>query len=251
MRKTTDIVPVTQHVQGLRMAAAPENVSWRKLQFRLGSIELSYASAHRRPQAAKPAHITMQRIYRRSSFRERFMGHLAVLIAVGVFVAGSATFWAMQSDAVVHSTTSSWPIARKTPVKPATAAAAVALVPAAVTPVAANVPSPAPAPAPAKSSAPVMLTAPIAELMEEAPVRGGIASLEDVALESIPAVRVAIEQAMSSGQLQSWQAGGYEGVVVIGQPVEADGSTCRKGSILARDSGFAGRTELFVRCTKG
>ena len=64
----------------------------------------------------------------------------------------------------------------------------------------------------------------------------------------IPSVDNAVGLALRSGEPQNWQAGIYNGLVVVGDAVEKNGKTCRNGTVLLRDGSEQGRTQTFERC---
>lgn len=64
----------------------------------------------------------------------------------------------------------------------------------------------------------------------------------------IPAVSRAVGAAMISGEAQNWMAGGYHGLVVMGDVENKDGKSCRQGTVLLRDGSNSGRTQKFERC---
>jgi len=64
----------------------------------------------------------------------------------------------------------------------------------------------------------------------------------------IPPVARAAAQAVAGGEAQSWVAGTYHGVVVVGEIEMRDGKACRQGTVLLRDGSAKGRTQRFERC---
>jgi len=109
----------------------------------------------------------------------------------------------------------------------------------------------APAVAPAPRAA-----VPIADaqaIRPQPPVESGHASPDEAIIASgnfllIPPVARAVAQAMGSGEAQSWVAGNYQGVVVVGEAETRDGKACREGTVLLRDGSAQGRTQRFERC---
>ncbi len=84
---------------------------------------------------------------------------------------------------------------------------------------------------------------------------GRLAASPDEAIVSsgnfllIPSVANAVADAMANGEAQSWAAGNYHGIVVVGDADRRDGKLCRRGTVLLRDGSSQGRTQSFDRCS--
>jgi hypothetical protein len=216
----------------------------------------------------------------RRSFYDRFIDHLGVTAAVLVFLGGAGFIATMQSRALVGSGSAlgriemrdaepgqqaNFPIVTSdiiTPSQPKAYAVRGAVIsapaPASIDDEYASARVPAPrviadtaARAPAfraaipQSRDAVAPAAPPKAIT--APVKAS-ASLGAGSWERNPIISAAIDRAFVSGDLQNWQVGSTEGVVVVGDAIEMNGKQCRSGSILARKIGEEARTQAFERC---
>lgn len=210
----------------------------------------------------------------RRSFYDRFIDHLGVTAAVLIFLGGASFIATMQSRALVGSGSAlgrietrdvdrgqqaSFPIVTSdiiAPTEPKAYAVQGAVISAQTPPSIDEAYASAPLPAPrvkAEPETPVRgFRAAIPQARDVAPVASAPAkasvSLGSGSWEKNPTISAAIDRAFASGDLQNWQVGSTEGVIVVGDAIEMNGKQCRSGSILARKVGEEARTQAFERC---
>ena len=236
---------------------------------------------HRGSEARGPERIVRAaRHHDRRSFYDRFIDHLGVTAAVLIFLGGAGFIATMQSRALVGSGSAlgrietrdmergqqaSFPIVTSDIIKPAQPKAYAvqgAVISAAAPPSIDEAYASAAIPAPRVKAEPVTrapafraaipqsrdvaLAAP-APKATTVPVKAS-ASLGSGSWDKNPTISAAIDRAFTSGDLQNWQVGSTEGVVVVGDAIEMNGRQCRSGSILARKVGEEARTQAFERC---
>ena len=256
MRQDSDIANVGPEGQaGRNVPAVPGK--WRRLTVRLGAFEIGYASVRvgsprrRDDESYRPVTI------RRASAPKRFIEHLGYTTAALIFLGGTISLLAMQSDAFVSHSANNWPIVQSDEKAGAVQTAATS----AKGPVATPVPA-------AITLQPSIVRAAIrdgiADLVRKGDMNGVVQSaalgqgmsgdgappMVQGPLDRIPAVAAAVKRAMATGEVQNWAAGNYEGVVVVGDSYQSDGSVCREGSILARNGGPESRTQPFEHCAR-
>tara|TARA_R110000782_G_scaffold78293_3_gene155925 strand:+ start:115788 stop:116630 length:843 start_codon:yes stop_codon:yes gene_type:complete len=241
---------------------------WRSLRFRLGSLHFSYTSMRADPPRlrfedraradAMPRYLPTRR-HEKPHFYGRFIDHLGITASALIFLSGAVFVAAMQSNAVVVRGSeapgqsletsivdqTTFPIANANPAITQDRATSVTIE----KPIEPPVETAAPV-AHKRIPAPTKTTTPQA-VHSEHPSRASSktpASLNSGPLERVPVISAAIDRAFNSGELQSWQLGTAEGVVVVGDPVDVSGQTCRIGSILARQMGEQARTQAFRLC---
>lgn len=221
------------------------------------------------------------------TFYNRFIDHLGVTAAVLIFLGGVGFVVTMQSRALVGSGSAlgrietreaergqqaSFPIVTSDIIAPAVQPKAYAAQGVVISePAAASVEdayASAAAPAPLAQAHPVERTPafraaiPLSRSFAVAPAPATktpasraiaapakeSAGLGGGSWEKNPIISAAIDRAFLSGNLQNWQVGSTEGVVVVGDAMEVNGRQCRSGSILARKAGEEARTQAFERC---
>ncbi|MBB6122690.1 hypothetical protein [Sphingobium subterraneum] len=224
------------------------DLSMRRTHFRLGALEFSFESARRfsRGRTLQPY---VERQTTRPSLLDRMFGLVGLVATLVCVAVGSITLWSMKSNADVKAKPENWSIVENASQVRQRPVAAPGVAPIGV--------AAAPAEKPKLAFAPVPLAMPSEKRsVEDAPSQAlsPSASLEMVdtpldgrPLDQIPAVRDAIKRALATGDMQQWDYGTLTGFVVVG-PAQVGAGNCRRGSILARNGGFVGRTQAFERC---
>lgn len=264
IRQNNDITMVGDESQADGLPAPVVPWKWRRLTMRLGTFELGYASVRISPQNRLRHDRHYPVATRRGGFSSRFVEHLGFTTGALIFLGVVISVLAMRSGAFV-TPANKWPIvdAGSGSMAPVAKAEMVKAAPAEK-----DKPTPVPT---AVTLQPSIVRAAIRESIADLVRNGEMQGIDQTAgpgqaasgvddrtraavmagtLDRIPAVAAAIKRAMTTGEVQNWAAGGYEGVVVIGQGFQKDGAICREGSVLARDGGSS-QTQPFERCSSG
>ncbi len=230
---------------------------WR---FAVGRMEIGFDSeresvaAESRPVHARitPDQLPAPQAAASRGFGERFMTLLGIATALVLITGATGLFWGMRSGATIgrgELTTAIRDVTAEMPARTtAEGGTAPFVIPArkavrdapALRAVIEDV-KPALVTAPAVTVAAPIAEAGTANIPGEQVLRSGNFS-------AIPQVASAISAAMSNGDTQSWSAGPYHGVVVMGEP---DANKCREGTVLLRDGSEQGRTQPIRRCASG
>lgn len=238
-----------QVTQGRRYTASRSR--WR---FAIGRVEIGFHREHEEISASsRPVHarITPDQLPPPRAVSERFMIVLGVATALILITGATGLVWTMRSGAAVGRGEISTAIRDLTPDSAASASPAGDRVPFVIP--ARSKPQPLQAVIEQRGAGPAVspaetVTSPIAfaAMPMEAPPPSA-ALIRSGNFAAIPQVASAIAAAMAQGEAQNWSAGGYHGIVVVG---DAGADTCRDGTILLRDGSREGRTQTFRRCAK-
>lgn len=223
----------------------------------LGALELGFDRASERIEAEtpRPAPPVPQ-----LDFGWRLMALVGTLTTAALLLAVAGWLWSTRGGSIVGGETVSAAIVDRAgaglagPALPA-GPAGPTVIPTARKPVLLRAVIEQRKAAPAMPPAP-RAAVPIAEgqaIQPQPPVESGRARPDEAIIDSgnfllIPPVARAVAQAMGSGEAQSWVAGNYHGVVVVGAAETRDGKACREGTVLLRDGSAQGRTQRFERC---
>lgn len=228
---------------------------WR---FAVGSLEVGFDRASEEIHAETPRQAP---VAPRSDFGRRLMILVGGMTTALLAVALAGWLWSSRGTTVFGSETVSASIIDRGEAMPSANLAVAPSGPLVIPterPVARlsavieqRQPAPAVAPAPRAAvpiaSAAAIKSQPVAETAkadpepDEAVIGSGNFLL-------VPSVARAVNQAMASGEAQDWAAGGYHGLVVVGDAEPRDGKSCRQGTVLLRDGSDQGRTQKFERC---
>lgn len=232
-------------------------VSRSRWRFAMGRVEIGFhreheeISADNRPVHARitPDQLPGRRIAERP-VGERFMMVLGTATALLLVTGVTGLIWTMRSGATVGRGEISTAIHDITPPPSVSATAgdrAPFVIPARHRPRDLHAVIEQAKPGPTSASADA-LPSPIAfaAMAMEAPPPSS-ALIRSGNFAAIPQVASAMDAAMAEGDAQNWSAGGYHGIVVVGN---AGADTCRDGTILLRDGSRDGRTQTFRRCAK-
>jgi len=259
-----------QHIGDLQPIRPPDYMidhaphgrySARRSRWRLsvGSLEFGFDRASERIEAEtpRPAPPAPQ-----PDFGWRLMALVGTLTTAALLIAVAGWLWSTRNASIIGGETVSAAIIDRVETAPAGDAAMAAragptVIPAARKPVHLRAVIEQGKAAPAAEPAP-RAAVPIAEgraIQPQPPVQSGRAAPtpDERIIDSgnfllIPPVARAVSQAMVAGEAQSWIAGAYHGVVVVGAAEMRDGKACREGTVLLRDGSVQGRTQRFERC---
>jgi len=228
---------------------------WR---FAVGSLEVGFDRASEELQAETPR---MAQSAPRSDFGQRLLILMGGLSTTVLALAVAGWLWSSRGTLLGGETVSASIIDRSEAMPSAHAALAAQtplVIPTARPPAARlsavierHEPAPAMAPAP---RAVLPIASGLAIQPKPAADAGNVSPAPDDAIVAsgnfllIPGVSQAVTAAMVSGEAQSWMAGSYHGLVVMGDKQAKDGKTCRQGTVLLRDGSEKGRTQTFERC---
>ena len=229
---------------------------WR---FAVGSLEIGFARERERMLAERSAprpQITVAQLaapMAAPSLGERVFTGVGVLTALILVVGVSGWFWSMRSGAAVGRDGVSTAIvdievpepmatedgarrsfARPARPRPASISAAIERAPA------------GPAASPAARVAMPIADGEMVSGASKSQAVPNLAIIRSGNFAAIPNVAQAMTDAIASGDVQSWVAGSYHGVVVVG---DANAAGCRKGTVLLRDGTPQGKTQIFERCS--
>jgi hypothetical protein len=228
---------------------------WR---FAVGSLEVGFDRATEQIQAETPRTV---RAAPRADFGRRLMVLVGTLTTSALILALAGWLWSNRGETIFGGETVSASIVDRNDaiardrVAPATGTPIVIPTEQAPARLTAVIEQRKPAPmAPPARRAAVPIADGQAIQPRAAPDAGKATPAPDEAIVSsgnfllIPNVARAVGQAMTSGEAQSWAAGTYHGLVVVGDVEPRGGKSCRQGTVLLRDGSNEGRTQKFERC---